>query len=198
MRPTVCFLAGCLCSLLLAGRIPSLFSASGNSGASSAVSPTTSAKHETRIERLQHYRLAAELLDRELRKLEELAKQQKEQADALGKAVFRERLSKELQATFDRMYDRELYRAWLEHAVKSLPTDKQAELEDQERKRVKTVDAKNSEYAISLLNQEGETYKTLMKRYEELPWKKEARMQNALVEVLTRERDEARAALLRD
>lgn len=103
-----------------------------------------------------------------------------------------------MQQTFDRKSDHDVDFAWCEKAVKSLSKEKQAELSDQEDKNFEEIKFQNGAYLIALRNKEGDTYKDFVKRYEDLPWRKQVRMQTALVDVLTRERDEARAALMRD
>ncbi len=158
---------------------------------------TKSHHNETRLETLQHYRLAGELLEMEQRKLQDLEKHNEAQFDALVKATFRERLGKELQPTWDRLNDGLLNFQW-DAKVQALPAEKQAEIREVETKSVTIVNKELDSYKQAMQDRESEVSKTLAKKYHDLPATEESRMEHHLVRILARERDETRAALLRD
>jgi hypothetical protein len=196
MRSTGLLLAACVAVLLLYGR-PST-SADVPSTVASSPSTQSISRSETRVLKLQRYRLASELLDTEQRKLHELADQKDEHTVALVNALMRERLNKRLQLTFDRMHDQRLYDVWLNDAVRSLTPEKLAALRDEASADAQVVVKSNEQYASALDDQTSEAFKAFMRRFQELPWSKEIQLEKELVRVLTRERDEARAALMRD
>jgi hypothetical protein len=193
MRPLGLLLAACLCCVLLYDRLAGHFP-----GTVLAAAPGTavqsSLRRESRLEKLQHFDVLLRLIaveDKELTRLEELRGAATSQ---LFDRLFRERLEKQLQSTWDRMNAAVSNSEWRER----LPADKRdAIIEDENKRRVRIREIKD-ETVRALKNPNDEFKKALNKGVDESPVGKEYLALFHLVALLEHERDAVRDALLRD
>jgi hypothetical protein len=191
MRPTGFLLAACLCAILLYDRVSGRFAA-----AVLAAAPTSAAQssplQETRLEKLQHYQVASQLLEMDLAKYRELRKAELSQMVPVVKRRFRNVLKKELQPVWDRMNNEYLSIAWKDGLQKN---QKGSEIFDQEMENRRLLEMRSKLFEEALTDARTEEAKAWSNTFEDLPSEKEVRMDDELIHLFTRERDEARAAL---
>ena len=108
--------------------------------------------------------------------------------------MFRERLEKQLQLTWDRMNDPVSNSEWRER----LPADKRDAMIEDENKRRKRIRELKDESVRALQNPNDEFTKAFNKGVDESPIGKEYLALGHLVPLLEHERDAVRDALLRD
>lgn len=183
MRPFGLLLAACLCTVLLydrlAGRFPVVLAAAVDS----------SARQESRLEKLQHYQVASQLLDVALVKYHDLRKAELDQTISDVYATFRSKLSANLQATWDRMKSGAKDFKWRQTPGLS------DEVIKQEEESRQVLDKQVKAFYASLMDPSTQQARDWGKQHEKRPGETEIRMEQEFVELLTHERDEARAAL---
>jgi hypothetical protein len=195
MRPIGLLLAACLCAILLYDRgaspVPSLLAAAP------ASTPPAAPRRETRLEKLEHYGLACEILAKEKAVTEYLESKREETMHNLTVAIASQRATKEVQARWKRYGHQELEFA-REQEINRLPPEKQAAAREEDDKNGKIIGQILTTYRQELKDPNSAAAKDFEKRFEESDWSKQLRFDKELVRRLTRERDETRAALLED
>jgi hypothetical protein len=152
--------------------------------------PRSPASGETRLQQLQHYQAVLQVLDIEVARYQALRNAELKEKDIY--ASFRKRLTKDLQETWDRMKDPKKDFAWKE---KTQRTDDESQREYEKKEM---LDAKVKAYYQSLLDPRSDDAKKWEKQFEGRPAEKEIHREADLIALLTRERDETRAALMHD
>jgi hypothetical protein len=183
MRPIVLLLAACLCAILYHDPVASPYLA--------AAPPSTAAtpSHETRLEQLQHYQVASQLLEMELAKYHDLRKAELiEMAPEVFEA-FRRKLSKDLQPTWDRMRHFGEDYNWRHSPART------GEEMDKENANRELLNKQVNLFRESLQDARTADAKAWGKQFENRPSEKEIRLEEELISLFTRERDEARAGL---
>ena len=127
MRQVVLLILGCFCGVLLYDRVSGPDSAGTLRGSSVHIGfADAEGSGESRLQKLQHYQVALQLLEAELAKYQELRKAELKQMTQDVYASFRTKLTPELQETWDRMKDGKKDYAW---------EQKRKTMDEYERKR---------------------------------------------------------------
>ncbi len=196
MRPLGLFLAACLCAALLHGRVSNPFLPAVLAAAPAPIAKSPP-REETRLERLQHYALACQILAKEETEAAYLGLDWKDYRYGFANHIAYTRCSKELRATWDRITDKSKADEW-EEELKRLPPEKQAAARDQEDKNNKEIEKKRLSYHEAIKVPSGAASKDFETQLEESPRSKKLRFAKEIVRRLTREQQETRAALLGD
>jgi hypothetical protein len=201
MRPFGLLLAACLCSLLLydrlAGRFPTAVLAAGAAPApwnDTSLMNRPYPSQETRLQKLQHFQVASQLLDAQRQKVRDLEKEQNEQLEAEIKTMFAEQLSKDLLATWERMNDHSTQLAW-QSEIFTLPQEKKEALRDQERKNEELLKKQKEAWDDVLHNPQSAAAKSLNMRVTASSWYNHLQKERELRGLFLREVNAAGAAL---
>jgi hypothetical protein len=149
---------------------------------------------ETRLQKLQHYQVACQLLDMEEGKRGKLEQGRQHQVDKLSDFMFAEGLDKEPRATWERMHDDYQYSAWAS-STRKLPATEAAALFEREEKTRDELRDKKQAYLANLNEGRGPAAKAFQMRFQTLAWSRNLDKQIRLIEMLTKERDKAQSAL---
>jgi hypothetical protein len=187
MRPIGLLLAACLCAILLYDRVSGPLSAVE---VAAAPGPGNETSHQpTHLEKLQHCLTASQLLEIELAKHRELRRAELSDMTPAVEATFRKDLSKELQATWDRMHDAFADEQWKrDHFETKAVWDKEFHDKAMLGRHYKL-------FLESLTDPRTEASKAWAKVVEKIPAEKAIRAQGELVLMFNHERDVALAAL---
>jgi hypothetical protein len=192
MRPFALLVAACLCAILLYDRASSPFPAGTLAAVVSGPTAQTLQHQETRLEKLQHYQVLMHLLAVERDDLKYRTENRNDVEKQLSEDTFEEQIDKELRPTWRRM--RVLDFNWRDN----LPADKKEAMIEEENKRKELIERQRDSYTKALQNRGSEAAKALAKKLDMLPVGKEFRAQQDFVNMLERERAEAREALKRN
>jgi hypothetical protein len=197
MRKVVWLIAGTFCAILALDRASNSLQAAVPTGTAQGSATKSPQRAETRLEKLQHYRLACDTLANEKAVLESLEKERDFVKHGFANHLVYETVSKDVQATWDRVGNESLTNAW-EETVKRLPPDKQAAARQQEERNTQVIDRERTSYEQKLKDAQGTPAKEFAKKFEQIPWSKRFHFYQDLVRRLAREQEETHAALLDD
>lgn len=191
MRQVALLVLGCVCGVFLYDRVSGPHAATLRAAQASGSASQTPVSGETRLQKLQHYQAASQLLETELAKYQELRKAELKHMTPDVYDSFRTKLAPELQETWDRMKDGKKGYAW-EQKRKTMDEY------EKERKNREMLDVQVKAYYQALLDARTDDAKKWEKQFEDRPTEKEIHVEADLIALLTRERDGARAALTHD
>jgi hypothetical protein len=190
MRSLGLFVVGSLCGILLYDRL----SGPDPTGlrAAQASAPRSSASGETRLQQLQHYQAVLQVLEIELARYQQLRKAELDGMAQDIKAAYRKTLNKDLQESWDRMYGPK------KDVAANEKTQRTDDWYNREYEKQAKVEAKFQAYCRSLLDARSPNAKEWEKQFEGRPAEKEIHREGKLIALLTREGDEAQAALMHE
>ena len=201
MRPFGLFLAACLCGLLLydrpSGRFPAEVLA-----AAAAPAPLNDPSlmnrpypsQETRLQKLQHFQIASQLLEAQRQKVQDLEKEQNEKVQGVIRTMFAEGLSKDLRATWERMNDVSKQFTWRDQ-IDRMPLEKKEVLREQEHRNEELLTNQKQEYDGVLRDPRSADSKSLNLRFRALPWYNDFQKERELLDLFRNELNEARTSL---
>jgi hypothetical protein len=178
-----------MCGILMYDRLSGSYAPGLHAAQAPASAFRPSASDETRLQKLQHYQVASQLLQMELAKYAELRTAELREMMPVVKATFAQPLSKNLQATWDRMNNPNLEYIWKSSDANT------AEGERKEEENKTFLDKEFKSFWQSLLDARSASAKEWERRFASRPVEKEIRIEAELIPLFMRERDEARAAL---
>jgi hypothetical protein len=197
MRPIILCLSVCVLATCLHEMIYAPFRAQMTAAVAQETTGQSTLRSETRLQKLEHYAAASEILTKEKAAAEYLESQREPARNRLRFEVGFERATKEVQATWDRYGDDAKKLAW-ETAIQQMSPDKQAAALEQDAKNRTVITQIRETVEQELKDPNSPASKELAKKLEGSTWLKDLRLEKELVRRLTRERDETRAALLGD
>jgi hypothetical protein len=168
--------------------VPSTVSVPAETVGAMAQSPGSG---ETRLQNLQHYQVALQLLELELAKYRDLRNQELKRMTPVAGKVFRHLLAKDMQKVWDRMNDPMKDASWQDN----IPAEKRSETHDKETANRSRIETDYKSFLEALADPHSEAARSWDKVFEDLPSEKEIRAQKELINLFTHERDQARAAL---
>lgn len=164
----------------------------GLRAAQSSASSQSSASGETRLQKLQHYQVASQLLETEMAKYRDLRNAELKRMTTVAGKEFRRKLSKEMQEVWDRLNNEWAALAWRDRLPHG--ANEQALL-DKEMERKDALKEQYKSFQEALTDPRSEAARSWEKVFEDLPAEKEIRAKRELIDLFTQERNEARAAL---